>query len=255
LQPAFSSNSIGKPFTELQSVDSTNNYALSRVHEGMAQHGACFFAHEQTAGKGQRGKSWASEKGANLILSIVLKPDFLHVFQQFQVSACAAVAAQKLFSKYAGEATKIKWPNDLYWQDRKAGGVLIENIISSSDGDNTWEWAVMGIGININQTRFSTLIPNAVSLRMITGRQFDPVELSKELCNLVNELYGRLRRGEFHSILEFYNQHLYKKDEITRLKKDTRIFETTIRSVTENGELVTSHSMEERFHFGEVAWL
>jgi BirA family biotin operon repressor/biotin-[acetyl-CoA-carboxylase] ligase len=143
---------LGTPFIELQSVDSTNNYALAQIHANMAQPGTCYFAHEQTSGKGQRGKSWATERGTNIILSIVLKPDFSQPFQQFQLSACAAVAARQFFSQYDGDSLKIKWPNDIYWQDRKLGGILIENIIrSQGPGGGTWDWSVVGIGLNINQ--------------------------------------------------------------------------------------------------------
>ena len=121
------------PFVELQSVDSTNNYARQQIHAGLAQHGMGIFTHEQLAGKGQRGNSWSSEKDANIILSIVIKPQPLLLTQQFMLSACVAVSIHDFFSKYAGDSTKIKWPNDLYWQDRKAGGVLIESVVGSRE--------------------------------------------------------------------------------------------------------------------------
>ena len=124
---------LGLPFIELQSVDSTNNYARQQIHAGLAQHGLAIFTHEQVAGKGQRGKVWATEKGTNIILSLVIKPQPLQLTQQFQLSACAAVAVHEFFMKYAGDETKIKWPNDLYWQDRKAGGILVESIVGSRE--------------------------------------------------------------------------------------------------------------------------
>src|SRR5215469_5061577 len=120
---------MGISFIELPSVDSTNNYASEQIHANMAQHGTCYFAHEQTAGKGQRGKSWASEKGANIILSIVLKPYFLQPFQQFYLSACVATATYNFLKGFAPDHLTIKWPNDIYWQNKKLGGILIENII------------------------------------------------------------------------------------------------------------------------------
>ena len=109
---------IGLPFVELQAVDSTNNYARQQIHAGLAQHGMAIFAHEQLLGKGQRGKTWSSEKDANIILSIVVKPQLLLLSQQFMLSACMVVAINDFFIKYAGADTKIKWPNDLYWQDK-----------------------------------------------------------------------------------------------------------------------------------------
>jgi BirA family biotin operon repressor/biotin-[acetyl-CoA-carboxylase] ligase len=151
-------------FTILDSVDSTNNYAMQNVHAGMARHGDGYFAKEQTNGKGQRGKSWETDPGSN-----ILKP--------FHLSVAVAVACYDLFEKFAGEDTSIKWPNDLYWRDRKAGGILIENIHRGKE----WNQAIVGIGININQGSFSPEIKNPVSLKHITGKDFDPIALAKEL--------------------------------------------------------------------------
>ena len=259
----FAGNPIGKPFIELQSIDSTNKYAMGLIHgdhlpdgQGEAQHGMAIFAHDQTAGKGQRGKSWASQKGLNTALSILLNPYPLSVPDQFKLSVCIAVSAWEFFSKYAGDETKIKWPNDIYWRDRKAGGILIENVIQSSQSAvGSWQWAVIGIGININQIDFDPDLPNPVSLKQITGKIHEPIELAKELCSIVEKNYQLLIAGDFIVLFNKYQTHLYKKDEKIKLKKGTRVFETTIKGVSETGQLITQHSIEERFEFGEVEWV
>ena len=106
--------------------------------------------------------------------------------------------------KYAGDETKIKWPNDLYWQDRKAGGILIESIVRSREsGVGSWEWAIIGIGININQTTFPDDLPNPVSLKQITGKNFDPVELAKELCGLLDKRFTELIENGFENIYSY----------------------------------------------------
>ncbi len=243
---------IGTPFVELQSVDSTNNYARQLIHAGMAQSGQAIFTHEQVAGKGQRGKIWASQKDVNIALSIVLNPTPLQISQQFQLSACVAVALQEFFMKYAGDTTKIKWPNDLYWQDRKAGGILIENVIGAA---STWEWTVIGIGININQTSFSPHLPNPVSLKQITGNDFKLITLAKELCNSLDNKYKELLISGFDSIYLQYLQHLYKCNEKVKLKKESRIIEAIIKSVSPSGKLIVQHAFEEEFDFGEVEWI
>jgi BirA family biotin operon repressor/biotin-[acetyl-CoA-carboxylase] ligase len=255
--------SIGTPFIELQTVDSTNYYALEQIHAGLAQHGMTIFTHEQTAGKGQRGKKWTSSIGVNIALSIIIEPAPLAVAQQFQLSACTAVAVHDFFRKYTGTDAKIKWPNDLYWKDRKAGGILIESVVrghesgvgSRESGVNTWQWAVIGIGININQTSFPSELPNPVSLKQITGKNFDPVELAKELCRSFNDHFGKLVTGGFEDIYTHYLSHLYKINEKVKLKKDSRVFETMIKSVSPSGRLVVQHSMEEEFDFGKVEWV
>jgi len=271
----FAGNPIGKPFLELQSIDSTNKYAMGLIHSthlteghGEPQHGMAIFTHEQTNGKGQRGKTWVSDKRTNIALSILLNPYQLRISDQFKLSVCVAVSVHNFFSNYAGDETKIKWPNDLYWRDRKAGGVLIENIIGSeksevrslmsevrSQKSELWKWAVIGIGININQTSFLPELLNPVSLKQITGKTFEPVELAKELCSILDTNYQLLIDGEFDGLFKYYHHHLYKKHEKVKLKKGNRVFETTIKGISETGQLITHHSFEERFEFGEVEWV
>jgi len=259
----FAGNPIGKPFIELQSIDSTNKYAMGLIHGDLlpdghdeAQHGMTVFAHEQTAGKGQRGKNWASQKDLNIALSILLNPYPLSVPEQFKLSVCIAVSALEFFSKYTGDETKIKWPNDIYWRDRKAGGILIENVIKSSQSAvGRWQWAVIGIGLNVNQTAFDPNLPNPVSIKQITGKIYEPIELAKELCSIIEKNYQVLIAGNFMTLFDKYKIHLFKKDEKVKLKKGTRVFETTIKGVSETGQLITQHSIEERFEFGEVQWI
>ena len=229
--------------------------------QGEAQHGTAIFTHEQTAGKGQRGKNWASEKGSSIALSILLNPYPLSIQDQFQLSVCIAVSVCELFSKYALEEAKIKWPNDLYWRDRKAGGILIENVFGSSNlgvqssKSSIWKWSVVGIGININQISFPAHLPNPISLKQITGKSFAPVELAKKLCSVLEKNYDLLIAGKFEDLFIYYQTHLYKKDERVKLRKGNRVFETTIKGVSETGQLITHHSIEERFEFGEVEWV
>ncbi len=250
---------IGLPFIELQSIDSTNNYARDQIRavslperQEAGLHGLAVFAHQQTAGKGQRGKSWVAEKDTSIALSILINPASLGISQQFQLSAAIAVATGQFFRKYAGDDTKIKWPNDLYWQDRKAGGILIENIIS---GAGIWEWAIAGIGININQVRFPAELPNPVSLKQITGQDFDPCQLARELCYFLDAAYSRLCTEGFPGIYQEYCANLYKFGQSVRLKKDTRVFEAVIKAVTPEGRLLVQHAIEEEYNFGEVEWV
>ena len=259
-QPSFT-HPLGLPFIELQSVDSTNNYAREQIHAGLAQHGMTIFAREQTAGKGQRGKAWTTEKGSNIILSLIIKPQPLQLAQQFQLSACAAVAIHGFFMKYAGADTKIKWPNDLYWQDRKAGGILIENIVGSRDpiaigsGVRRWDWSIIGVGINVNQTSFPTDLSNPVSLKQITGKIFNPMDLAKELCLVFTKRFNELIEEGFENIYTTYLAHLYKRRSTVKLKKGSKVFETIIEGVSPTGKLITKHAIQEEFDFGEVQWM
>ena len=105
---------IGFPFTELASIDSTNNYAMAQALSGEATHGTLVFAHDQWAGKGQRGRQWTSSPGENIILSAVLEPVASRPSAGFSLSVAVALACHDLFSRYAGPAsTRIKWPSSI----------------------------------------------------------------------------------------------------------------------------------------------
>jgi BirA family biotin operon repressor/biotin-[acetyl-CoA-carboxylase] ligase len=162
-----------------------------------------------------------------------------------------ALAVFDFFSSYAGEETKIKWPNDLFWRDRKAAGILIENHIHG----NKWQYSVVGIGININQTQFSTLHQQAVSLKQITGNAYQPIQLAKEVCIYLEKRYNELKAGQMIEQLEEYNRHLYKKNETVRFKKDTIVFKAQVRSVNNRGEIFLKDGLQDSFQFGEIAWM
>ena len=236
-------------FTILNTVDSTNNYAMGRVHDALAKHGMLWFANEQTAGKGQRGKAWVTEKGKNIAISLVLEPGRLQITHQFHLSAAVGLACFQFFAAYAGEETKIKWPNDLFWRDRKAGGILIENKYQGK----AWKWAVVGIGININQTRFDKFLIKPVSLKQITGKTFNTIELAKELHALLMKNLAELKTAE--NIMEQYNEHLYKINKNVTLRNGDVKFETVIKEVSKEGRLITVDAIEREFGFGEVEWV
>jgi BirA family transcriptional regulator, biotin operon repressor / biotin---[acetyl-CoA-carboxylase] ligase len=243
-------------FKILDSVDSTNNYAMAKVREGLATHGMGVVAKAQTAGKGQRGKSWKSTEGQNIAMSLILKTDMLRTDQQFYLSMCMALAANDFLNKYTGGQTAIKWPNDLYWRDRKAAGMLIENVVSSGQlQKGNWQWAVIGIGININQTDFDTSLPNPVSLKQITGKEYDIIALAEELYHLMMKWFDKLLEKNYGELHALYLQQLYKKNEKVRLKKENAVFETVIKSVNTLGQLITHDAIERVFNVSEIEWV
>lgn len=243
---------IGHAFVELESVDSTNNYAMGRAIAGTLSHGALVFAHDQWAGKGQRGRGWASQPGENIVLSAVIEPVALPSTGGFALSVAVALACHDLFSHYAGsEATSIKWPNDLYWNDRKAGGILIENHFKGE----RWLFAIAGMGININQVEFPPTARNPVSLRQITGKTFNSLQLARELGVFLDKRYAELVAGEAARQLRQYNQRLYGRGREVRLKRENAVFRTVVEGVTPQGELLTKDVLERRFGFGEIEWV
>ena len=250
--PHASVNSrIGLPFLVLDKVDSSNNYAMGQYHAGLAKHGQAYFALHQFAGKGQRGKTWNAEPGQNITMSIILEPDFSTRQYPFLLSAAVSLSCIDFLKNLGVEELTIKWPNDVYWRDRKAGGILIENVFRSGD----WNAAVVGIGLNINQTKFSPQDIQPVSLKQITGNEHDPIQLARDLCNRLDARYTQLLEENIDNIMQEYNSLLYKRGKEVKLKKGNIVFVTTIEEISRSGELHTRDTIERNFAFGEVEWL
>jgi BirA family biotin operon repressor/biotin-[acetyl-CoA-carboxylase] ligase len=245
-------DTIGQPFILLTTVDSTNNYAMAQAHAGMATPGTAYFALDQTAGKGQRGKTWNSSPGQNIIISLNLSPGKALINKSFMLSASVSLACYDLYNSLAGDQTSVKWPNDLYWRDRKAGGILIENILGP---DKTWKCSIAGIGININQTEFGDFSNRAVSLRQITGKEETVIQLGKQLCFLVQSRLTKFYEGDYAGILADYNQVLFMRGQKVKLKQGSIVFQTTIKEVDIHGRLIVMDTMERSFGFGEIEWI
>lgn len=241
---------IGSPFIELRQVESTNNYAMGMIHARMAQHGTCVFAHRQTAGKGQRRKEWVSGAGTDIILSIIVEPFRLAPAQQFSLSMAVAVGVYRFFNHYAIAETSIKWPNDLYWRDRKAGGILIENVIKG----HQWQWAVIGIGINLNQTIFPEMERCPVSLKQITGKTYDTVAMAKDLISYLEKAFEQLITDE-PFIREQYTSLLYRLNQPVHFRQGARSFTGIVSGVASTGELIVKTPLEEQFAVGAVEWM
>ena len=188
MSPATPIITLGEPLIELSQIDSTNMYAMEQIHAQKALSGSVYQTDFQTNGKGQHGRIWESHRGENLLCTYVLELNALKQgknwvpSEQLGLSAAVALGAQAFFMEFAGEETKIKKPNDIYWRDRKAGGILIENIVRGTD----WTWTVIGIGLNINQTQFSNEAGNPVSLKQITGKDWDIKTMQKKLAEALS---------------------------------------------------------------------
>ncbi|MCA0398185.1 MAG: biotin--[acetyl-CoA-carboxylase] ligase [Bacteroidetes bacterium] len=242
---------IGNQIKVLDIVDSSNNYAMALAKSGAARHGNVYFAMQQTAGKGQRGKQWITEYGVNLMQSIVLETNELRAADLFALSTTVALGVHDWFSAKAGDETRLKWPNDVYWRDRKAGGILIEN---GWAGDR-WQFAIAGMGINLNQRQFDPAVKNPVSLLQITGQTYDLLGEAAVLCGYLETRWQQLLAGGQAQLHADFERVLYKKGEKVRLKKGNRVFETRVEGVSQQGELITRDALEHRFAVGSVEWL
>lgn len=242
----------GQPFYILDTVDSTNNYAMEQVNTGAVTPGTAWFAMLQTAGKGTRGKPWISPPGENIMISIALEPTMLPLSRQFMLSVAVALGAADFFARYAGDETGIKWSNDIYWRDRKAGGILIENVLRG----NTWQYAITGIGLNINQTAFPPHLPNPVSLKQITGKEWDTVALAQDLCTFLHTRIGQLHPAQYNDLLDEYKSRLVRMNKSGLYRMNGEIFEGTIRDVLPDGKLcLEKEGNILQLGFGEVEFI
>lgn len=159
----------------------------------------------QTNGAGQFGSAWQSESGANLLVSVLLRPSFLLAGDQFMISRVTALAVLLLLRDQGLQAA-VKWPNDILLGDRKVCGILIQNALAGS----RIRHSVVGIGINVNQVDFPADLPAAGSMAQAAGRTFDREELLMHLFHHLENLWLRLRAGEERQVAEEYHQALYR---------------------------------------------
>jgi BirA family transcriptional regulator, biotin operon repressor / biotin---[acetyl-CoA-carboxylase] ligase len=255
LPQTFANHTPITPFIVLSTTESTNNYAMAKLHAGMVQHGTCFFAVEQTNGRGQRGKKWLSNPCDNITMSTLFAltdgvSANIGAFP-FVLSAAMALACYDFIKDCGLPDVSIKWPNDVYVGDRKAAGILIENLYRGS----SWDWSVVGTGVNVNQECFPPEAGNAVSFQMVTGNNYNSLTLGKRLFRFLHERFNMLKHDTAPTVMNEYNAHLFKKGGRIKLRKGNIVFSAHIDGVAASGELVTTGAAEQRFKVGEVEFV
>lgn len=233
-------------------VDSTNSFLKELLLKEKLSEGTVVIARNQTAGKGQRGNSWESEEGKNLTFSVVLYPKFIPITEQFILSKIVSLAVKQTLSKYTNNIT-IKWPNDIYWNEKKICGILIENSLS----ENKIESCVIGIGININQTAFVSDAPNPTSLKQITGKEFELESILIDIRDSILSYYDEMRQGGAEQITKDYINSLFRKEGYHLYNDGKEDFEAKIKDIQSTGHLVleTKDGDERIFVFKEVKYI
>ncbi len=244
----------------LKVTDSTNNRALEAIPTEKDK--TVWAAEFQTAGRGQRGNKWTSDQAKNLMFSILLKPDFILAKDQFIISVIVTLGLESYLKK-KGVSSKIKWPNDIYVEDRKICGILIEHGIS---GDMLSS-SVCGIGLNINQKEFPKDLPNPTSLIKELKEGTPDFILTDELEILVSEIYrfyDRAREefaqtGKFDSLYKEYLDKLYRKNEFHRYIEtaENKEVEARIIGLSDTACIVLEYRDGSRktFAFKEISYI
>lgn len=235
----------------LSEVDSTNNYAKQLIAK-KAQHGTVVLAQYQNAGRGQMGNFWESARGENMLSSLIICPHFLDAGKQFLISKIVSLALVEMLSAHT-QNVQIKWPNDIYVGDKKIAGILIENTIKGS----TLDYSVIGVGLNINQEIFESEAPNPVSLKQLTGKQFDIQQILKEYLSVFGKWYSVLEKGNCEEIDRAYLAQLIGYQSWRTYRREGEAFEAQITGIGDFGQL----QLEERngknheFMFKEVEFV
>ena len=214
-------------------TESTNSYLAELCDCKQLAEMTCVYTAFQSAGRGQRGNSWESEPGKNLLFSFVLYPQFLKANRQFLISQITALGLMTALSMHVDDIS-IKWPNDIYWKDKKIAGTLIENDLNGSRISRT----IVGTGININQTEFLSGAPNPVSLSQITGLHYDPRDILIETMDEISQLYIDLKNGSKKTIRTSYMNHLYRKDGLAPYRDKNGQFMATIEDIDHSGKII-----------------
>lgn len=219
----------------LTTTASTNAYLAELLARQTLQEGSVVVTHTQTHGKGQENNTWESESGKNLTASMVLYPSFLKPELQFRLTMVISLAVCQVLDKLNLPVySMIKWPNDILLGNRKVAGILIRNEISGN-GIST---SIAGLGLNINQASFSDSIPGAVSLNMLTGRQYDIEEILTDWHSCVAYWYDMLKSGRHQELEDAYKSRMYLLEQPSGFIIKGKHVRATIIGLAEYGMLL-----------------
>ena len=236
----------------IETLASTNSYLKELAHKQVIEEGTVIVTRNQTEGRGQRGNAWESEAGKNITCSILLYPLFLPIHRHFLLSEAIGLGVKNTLDAYTAGIT-IKWPNDIYYEEKKIAGILIENELTG----NEYNLSIVGIGLNINQERFLSDAPNPISLNRITGKDQDTETLLIELVRNIMYRYEQLRAGDTETLIRMYHDALYRKTGFHRYKDNQGIFNARIDRVSDDGflHLITDTNEERCYNFKNVRFM
>ena len=243
---------VGKVLNYYESAGSTNAIAADLINNEHFTEGVVVCTFNQTAGRGQYGNRWNSEPNKNIALTVVLNPSFLNPREQFHLNKAIALAVHDTISHFTEGYVSVKWPNDIYIHDKKMCGILIQNALTGTHIQS----CIVGIGINANQMNFNDL-PNATSLAIETGKEFDLWLVVEKLCQCIEQRYLQLKTRQFDKIHSEYLSKMYRwgQDALYQYPNGT-YFQGKIVDVSDSGKLlIESKKGLEEFDIKEVKFI
>jgi len=243
---------IGSRLIFRENLPSTNTYIGQLLRDEKPPEGTIVHTNYQSAGRGQSGNRWESEDGKNLLISILIFPSMIKPVNQFIISMAISLGICDFLNRQIPGCT-IKWPNDIYVNNDKIAGILIENSIM---GENI-EYSIAGIGLNVNQDSFVGSAPNPVSMKLLTGINFDLAICLSQLASDLDKRYKQVISESFDLIRNEYFSKLYRRNEWFNYRDQEGIFSGRVISVTEVGRLQIEKKsgLSEDYSFKEIEFI
>lgn len=241
---------IGKKILRLASCASTNDFASEVLSQNPHENGTIIITDSQTKGRGQRGNIWEAESGKNLTFSLILQPDSLLAVDHFRLNIAVSLAIHDVFALFLDrDRLKVKWSNDLYFEDRKLGGVLIENTIS----EQKIRHSIIGIGLNINQLNFEN--PKAISLAKLTSKTHDLNNLLERLGESLEKRILQIRQQNATLRAEYLqNLYWYQENHFFRIGEEE--ISGQILGIDQTGNLALQIGQKiQYFGFKEIVFI
>ena len=243
----------GKNVIFIPETHSTNTIAMELISKTSPPEGTCIKTDFQTAGKGQIGRSWHSEAKKNILASFIFYPKQLRVIDHFYLNMAVSLAMTGTLATL-DIPVKIKWPNDIYYMDKKMTGILIQNTVMGS----CIKASVAGIGLNVNQQTFPPELPNPVSMAQITGNIYDRDTVSGILCDHLEYYYTMLNAKKYTYLSKLYHNHLYKLHQKAQYQEPGQLpYYGYIRGTDPQGRLLIENEtgITKSYTFKEVSYI
>ena len=244
---------MNENYHHISETSSTNQLMKELLRTSQLPEGYVVHTDFQTNGKGQGSNAWESAKGKNLLFSLLLRPQHIAIETQFIISQIVSLGIIDVLRGLHPEIANglsIKWPNDIYWQDKKLGGILIENTIQG----RVINASVVGIGLNINQEKFESGAPNPVSLKQIAGKEYHPKDILEAVVEHILSYYLELNT---ETIRNQYMDSLYRKTGFHPYQAAGKSFSARIVDVAPDGRLMLEDTYGEvtGYYFKEIEFL
>lgn len=238
---------------EIKSTTSTNDFVRGLASSLTPSNPFVIVrADYQTGGKGQIGNSWESEDGKNLLFSVLYRPKNIKVKSQFYLSMAIALSIKDVVSLYV-KGVQIKWPNDIYWRNKKLCGILVENDLTGKNIDA----CIMGAGLNVNQMKFESNAPNPISIAKIIGAEIPVMEILELVVIKLRRYIKYIEDGEFRVIEDNYMRSLFRGVGYYEYEDANGSFVAKVNHIEPTGMLVLtdSNGRDRRYEFKEVKYV